>query len=166
MPPRTRAEPLRPELPDDRKRVPPSASRMAISLRRLVPRASSMFARFKQATRRTTPAMPASSPPIVATGPASSGSVLVAKRKSGAVMKVWSFCSTGKALSRLAARPCKRGRAASAVRPGFQPADDEQFVLVRSASVSPASAGKSVCDFFVNAERQPDLRREDAHPCQ
>ena len=38
-----------------RPRLPPSASRIAISLRRAVPRASSMFARLRQATSRRPP---------------------------------------------------------------------------------------------------------------
>ena len=71
-----------------RPRLPPSARRIAISLRRAVPRASSMFARFKQATSRTTAAMAASKAPIVGTGSFSTGSVLVANLLSGAVMSV------------------------------------------------------------------------------
>jgi hypothetical protein len=41
-----------------RPRLPPSARRIAISFRRAVPRASSMFARLRQATRSTTTAIP------------------------------------------------------------------------------------------------------------
>ena len=71
-----------------RPRLPPSARRIAISLRRAVPRARSMFARFKQATSRTTPAIPANIAPIFGTGSFSEGAVLVPKRLSGAVMRV------------------------------------------------------------------------------
>ena len=47
-----------------RPRLPPSARRIAISFRRAVPRASNMLARFKQATSKTTPAMPESNMPM------------------------------------------------------------------------------------------------------
>ena len=43
-----------------RQRLPPSARRIAISLRRAVPRASSMLARLRHATKSTTTAIPSS----------------------------------------------------------------------------------------------------------
>ncbi len=63
--------------------------------------------------------MPERSAPIVGIGPALTGSVLVEKRSSGAVMKVWFFCSTGKAVSKLVANPLSAGAAAAADIPGF-----------------------------------------------
>ena len=119
-----------------RARLPPSARRIAISFRRDVPRASSMFARFKQATSKTTPAMPVRSAPMATIGPVSPGLVLVSNARSGAVMNVWFFCSTGKAASRLAARPLSAGSAAAAESPGFSRPTTINFSRRRSESVS------------------------------
>ena len=63
-----------------RQRDAPTARRSAISFERAVPRASSMFARFKLAISRTAPAIPISSAPIRVTGPSSSGEVLILNR--------------------------------------------------------------------------------------
>src|SRR5207245_6228236 len=78
-----------------RQRLPPSARRIAISFRRAVPRASNMFARLRQATRRTTTAIPSNNGAIDFTPLAAAGFVLTAIRDTGAVMNVWFFCSTG-----------------------------------------------------------------------
>ena len=64
-----------------RQRLAPSARRTAISLARAVPRASSMFARFKLAMSNTAAAMPMRRAPINVTGPSSSGPVLRLKRE-------------------------------------------------------------------------------------
>ena len=66
-----------------RQREAPSARRSAISLFRAVPRASSMFARFKLAMSNTAPAIAMSSVPMSVTGPSSSGEVLILKRDGG-----------------------------------------------------------------------------------
>ena len=71
-----------------RHRLPPSARRKAISLRRAVPRASNMLARFKHATNKTTAAIPIKSGAIAATSLSSGGSSLMEKRDNGAVVKV------------------------------------------------------------------------------
>ena len=64
-----------------RQRDAPIAIRIAISLERDVPRASSMFARFRLAMSRTAPAIPMSKVAINAIGPSSSGPVLRLKRE-------------------------------------------------------------------------------------
>ncbi len=63
-----------------RQRDEPSARRIAISLARAVPRASSMFARFKLAMSRTAAAIDIMSTPIKPIGPSSDGVVLRLKR--------------------------------------------------------------------------------------
>jgi len=71
-----------------RQRLPPRASRMAISFRRAAPRASNMLARFRQATSNTMPDIPKSSGasrlmllPLL-------GLVLREKRESASTMNV------------------------------------------------------------------------------
>ncbi len=71
-----------------RERLPPSASRIAISLRRAVPRASNMLARLRHATTNTTMAMPRSSGAILSNPPSPCGLVLVEERETGVAMKV------------------------------------------------------------------------------
>ena len=58
------------------QRDAPTARRIAISLERDVPRASNMFARFKQAMSRTAPAIAMSNVAISVSGPSFSGCVL------------------------------------------------------------------------------------------
>ena len=62
------------------QRDAPTARRIAISLERDVPRASNMFARFKQAMSRTAPAIAMSNVAISVSGPSSSGCVLSPNR--------------------------------------------------------------------------------------
>ena len=64
--------------------------------------------------------MPSSIGAMVAMLPSPDGEVLTEKREIGVVVKVWSFCSTGNAFSRFAARPSSAGLAAAAVSPGFR----------------------------------------------
>ena len=61
---------------------------MAISLRRAVPRASSMFARLRHATSNTTIAIPRSNGAIFDIPPSPEGLVLVEKREIGVVWNV------------------------------------------------------------------------------
>ena len=58
------------------QRDAPTARRTAISFEREVPRASSMFARFKHAISKTAPAIAMSNVAISVIGPSSSGCVL------------------------------------------------------------------------------------------
>ena len=86
------------------RRLPPTARRIAISLRRAMPWASCMLARFRQAMISTTADMPSSIGASMAMSLSFCGFVLMESRGTGAVVKVWSFCSTGNAFSRFAAR--------------------------------------------------------------
>jgi hypothetical protein len=100
-----------------RHRLLPSARRMAISLRRAVPRASSMFARFRQATSNTTAAIPINIGAIASNELSSGGLSLIENRETGRAMNVCSFRSTGNARSRFVASVLSAGSAAAYVRP-------------------------------------------------
>ena len=82
-----------------RARPPPTASRIAISLRRADPRASSMFAMLRHAISSTTPDSPIRNAAAPA-GPASDdGDVLVPSRGSGLTVSSWFLFSAGYARS-------------------------------------------------------------------
>ncbi len=72
-----------------RIRPPPSARRIANSLRRARPRASSIDARFRHTVRSTAPVMPIITAPSVASTPSFMGDVLVPNFGSGPSDKTW-----------------------------------------------------------------------------
>ena len=78
-----------------RQRLAPSARRSAISFRRAVARASSMFARFRHATNKTTTAIPSSKGAMALSPVSADGLLLTEFRGTGPVRNTWSFCSTG-----------------------------------------------------------------------
>ena len=102
-----------------RERLPPSARRMAISFRRAVPRANSMFAKFRHATNNTTMAMPSKSGTICVASLSFAGPVSTDVRETGVVTNVWFFCSTGNALFKFAAKPLSEGATVGGGTPGF-----------------------------------------------
>ena len=67
-----------------RRRLPPIASRTAISFRLAVPRASSMFARLNAAMSNTTPDIESSAPATPTTSLSLCGRVPTESRASGA----------------------------------------------------------------------------------
>ena len=71
-----------------RQRLPPSARRIAISLRRAVPRASSMLARLRHATSNTTTAIPISNGAMTFIPLSAVGLLLIELRDTGAVVNV------------------------------------------------------------------------------
>ena len=101
-----------------RPRLPPSARRIAISLRRAVPRASSMFARFKQATSRTTAAMPEQHRCVdrVVFDRGGAGGEPVQRRRHERLI----FLFTGKCSLEICRETFQRWPAASAVTPGLR----------------------------------------------
>ena len=76
-------------------------------------------------------------------------------------MNVWSFCSTGKACSRFAARPFSAGSAAAAVTPGLSRPSTKADCPPRSVSDATILGFESFVDLVVHSERQPDLRAKD-----
>ncbi len=118
-----------------RQRLPPSARRIAISLRRAAPRASIMFARLRHATSSTTTAIPSSNGAIEFSPLSVSGFVLTVLRDTGAAMNVWSFCSTGYAFSKLTASPSSAGLAVALVIPGLSRPMMRNCVPLRSSIV-------------------------------
>ena len=107
-----------------RPRPPPTASRIAISLRRAAPRASSMLAMFRQAMSSTTPesAISAAAAPA---GPASEdGDVLVPSRGSGFTVSSCSLFSAGYARSSWRDSVSSRGAALATRHARLQPAGE------------------------------------------
>ena len=74
-------------------RLAPSAMRIATSLRRVVPRASIMFATFSDAISSTTAATPSSSVAGTTNSESVEGSVEISIRPSRRTMNVWSLSS-------------------------------------------------------------------------
>ena len=102
-----------------RQRLAPRARRKAISLARAVPRARSMFARFKLAMSNTAAAMPMRRAPITVTGPSSEGVVLMLKREGVCICssRAPPLASAGCRAVRRCASTGSRGFAESIVRP-------------------------------------------------
>ena len=78
-----------------RRRAPPTARRIAISLARAVPRASSMLAIFRHAMTSTTPDTAIRSAEATASPVSVCGEVLVDIRGSSLTSSVWSLFSAG-----------------------------------------------------------------------
>jgi hypothetical protein len=85
-------------------------------LRRLLPFASSRFARLRHATASTSPAISTSSPAIAGKGPSPRGRELTPSRGSGATTNVRSRSLSGYAAPRLRAKASSAG---PALTPGF-----------------------------------------------
>ena len=145
-----------------RQRLPPRASRIAISFRRAVPRASSMFARLRQATSRTTAAMPAEKRrrswrsvrrrPRARAG----GESGERRRREGLVL----LLHRERLFEIRRQTVLQSGRGGGGGQAGFQPADQHQVVVPARSPSGSVAAAEIVRDCVVNAERQPDLRRE------
>ena len=71
------------------------------------------------------------------------GSLLTELRDTGAVVNVWSFCSTGYVFSKLAASPSSAGLAAAAFIPGLRRPMMRNCVPLRSSIVVLFSDSKS-----------------------
>ncbi len=91
---------------------------MAISLRRAAPRASIMFATFRDAMSKTTAAMHSNRIAGTAKPVSEAGLVEITSRERGRTNSVWSLFSTGQAFCIAAATPASCASAAVRVMPG------------------------------------------------
>ena len=141
-----------------RRRLPPSASRIANSLRRELPRASSMLARFSDATRRTRPDIEKSR---IARTPSSlsvCGLVLTDMRASGAMRERLILVLAGERPLERDARRVESRRDRRNRRARMQTRDQDQRVVpaVGHRRRQPV-ADEVVRDRVVNAGRHPEI---------
>ena len=125
-----------------RPRPPPSARRIAISLRRAVPRASIMLARFRHDTTSTMAAIAISRPNVLPNSSSVCGLVEIETRESLAAVRSWFLFSAGYSRSSCPDRILSDGAIPSGVSPGFRRPMTISPSLRRSASVFAAVSSR------------------------
>ena len=146
-----------------RIRPPPSARRMANSLRRARPRASSIDARFRHTVSSTAPVMPIITAPSVASTPSSDGRRAGPELRQRAERQARGVRTRGRTAPHPGRAGPGRPRRCDISTPSFSAPDQEQVVGIDALQRPRGVAGEVVREGVEDAQREEQLRAEHAH---